>query len=127
WLALTAQQFNNAADAGCLTPLNLHETGGDVYLVEADAAGNLLRFVDRVSFNATPGGMALGRASGGAGALTLLRRSSAGAANAASIPEYGAWAASGFPPSTLPADMAPGADPDKDGLPNLLEFGLGLR
>ena len=125
-LVLTEQHFNNAADPACFFPFSLSSAGDDVFLMEADVAGNLLRFADRVEFPAAPGGMTFGRYPDGSGPLQLGRSPSAGTANAPLIPEYAAWVTSSFPPATPGTDTALDADPDQDGMTNLLEFACQL-
>lgn len=125
-LVLTENQFGNAADAGALVPFSLSSAGDDVYLLEADSAGNLLRFADRVEFSAAPGSMPWGRAPDGTGSVELLRSTTPGAVNSASIPQYAVWAAAEFPAGTASAVLDPGADPDQDGLTNLAEFAFRL-
>ncbi len=122
FLVLNESHFNNPAHPGCLAPFALNSGGDDVFLLEADSAGNLLRFADRVEFSAAPGGLTLGRFPDGTGAFDLLRGATAGGANTQSLPEYGAWVAAEFPPGTPAPDTALHADPDKDGLENLAEF-----
>lgn len=123
---LTENQFNNPADSGALIPFSLNSAGDDVFLVEADAAGNLLRFADRVEFSVAPEGMTFGRYPDGAGSFDLLRGVTSGGANTTAIPAYGAWVATQFPPGTASSSMALPADPDSDGLSNLLEFAFKL-
>ena len=126
YLVLTEQQFNNSADPACLFPFSLSSAGDDVFLMAADAAGNLLRFADRVEFPAAPGGMTFGRYPDGSGPLELVRAPSAGAANSSFLPEYSAWLILEFPPGAPGTDTALDSDPDKDGLINLLEFACNL-
>ncbi|HWB03161.1 MAG TPA: lamin tail domain-containing protein [Verrucomicrobiales bacterium] len=126
YLVLTENQFANAADAGCVVPFSLSSAGDDVFLVEADASGNLLRFADRVEFSAAPGGMTFGRAPNGTGSFDLMRGTTQGAANTAAIPQYAAWVTSGFPEGATAADTALDADPDRDGLTNVVEFAFKL-
>ena len=120
YLVLTEAQFNLPGAPGCLTPFSLNSNGDDVFLMEADAAGQLLRFADRVEFGAAPGEMPFGRFPNGTGAFSLGRRVSAGAVNGAALPEYAAWVALAFPPGA--GETALSADPDGDGLSNLIEF-----
>ena len=126
YLVFDESHFNNPANPASLIPFSLSSSGDDVFLLQADSAGNLLKFVDRVEFPSAPGGMTLGRSPDGIGAFSLLRSTSAGGANAAAIPEYGAWIASKFPPNAPSTSTALTADPDHDGLNNLLEFAFSL-
>lgn len=122
YLVLTESQFNNAADPASLVQFSLDSAGDDVFLLEADAAGNILRFADRVEFGPAPGAMTFGRSPNGTGSFDLLRAPTQGGNNTAPLPEYATWTASAFPPGTAPADMALQADPDHDGMNNLAEF-----
>ncbi len=126
YLVFNETQFNNPGNPASLVPFSLDSAGDDVFLLEADTAGNLLKFADRVEFASAPGGMTFGRSPNGTGSFDLLRASTPGNANAASLPQYATWIATAFPLGATPADTAPGADPDHDGLSNLLEFALGL-
>lgn len=123
---LDESHFNNAANPDCLVPFRLSSAGDDVFLLQADTSGNLLRFADRVEFAASPGNMTFGRSPNGTGSFDLLRGSTSGAANTAAIPQYAAWVAAEFPPETPGVDTALTADPDKDGLNNLAEFAFKL-
>jgi hypothetical protein len=93
-----------------------------VFLLQADTAGNLLRFADRTGFRQAPRAFSYGRWPNGTGSVDLLSQPTPGAANAAAIPGYAGWLATAFPGGTPPADLAPGADPDHDGLTNFMEF-----
>ena len=126
FLVFNESHFNNPGNPASLVPFSLNSSGDDVFLVQADSAGNLLKFVDRVEFSSTPGDMTYGRAPDGTGAFALLRSNSPGAANAAAIPEYAAWVASKFPANAPGTTTALTADPDFDGLNNLLEFAFKL-
>ena len=126
FLVFNESHFNNPANPASLVPFSLNSSGDDVFLVQADSAGNLLKFADRVEFSSTPGDMTYGRAPDGTGAFALLRSNSPGAANAAAIPEYAAWVASKFPANAPGTTTALTADPDFDGLNNLLEFAFKL-
>lgn len=55
--------------------------GDDIYLMEADAASNLLRFVDHPEFGATANGESLGRWPNGTGQLYPMVSRTFGAAN----------------------------------------------
>ncbi len=126
YLVFDESHFNNPANPACLVPFSLSSAGDDVYLLEADSAGNLLKFVDRVEFSAAPGNMTYGRAAETAGSFDLLRGATPGGANTRALPQYGAWVATAFPPGTASADTALTADPDHDGHPNLIEFACKL-
>ncbi|MCH2064922.1 MAG: lamin tail domain-containing protein [Roseibacillus sp.] len=55
-------EFNNVSNAESLVPFALNGSqGDDLYLLETNAAGNLLRFVDRVEFGAAAAGESFGR------------------------------------------------------------------
>ncbi len=122
YLILNESHFNNPANAGCLVPFALSSTGDDVYLLQADSTGNLLKFIDRVEFAGAPGGMTFGRSATASEGFDLMRGVTLGAANTAAIPQYSAWVATAFPPGTLGPDTALSADPDRDGIINLAEF-----
>ena len=126
YLVLNETHFNNLANPGCLVPFSLSSGGDDVYLLQADSAGNLLKFADRVEFSAAPGAMTYGRSPNGTGSFDLLRGSTSGGANTLALPHYAAWIAAEFPPGTPTSDTALAADPDKDGLDNLAEFSFKL-
>ena len=126
YLVFNESHFNNPANPSSLVQFSLNSSGDDVFLVQADSAGNLLKFADRVEFSSTPGDMTYGRAPDGTGAFDLLRSNSPGAANAAAIPEYAAWVAAEFPANAPGTTTALSADPDLDGLNNLLEFAFKL-
>ena len=54
--------FNNPADPNSLVPFALSGSkGDDLFLLEPDLSGNLLRFVDRAEFGAAAQGESLGR------------------------------------------------------------------
>ncbi len=126
YLVLDETHFNNLANPGCLVPFSLSSSGDDVYLLQADSAGNLLKFADRVEFSAAPGAMTYGRSPNGTGSFDLMRGPTSGNANTLALPQYGAWVAGEFPPGTPTSDTALAADPDKDGLDNLAEFSFKL-
>jgi hypothetical protein len=119
---LDESHFNNPANPNCLVPFALSSAGDDVFLLQADSAGNLLKFIDRVEFGSAPGSMSYGRPPNGIGGFDLMRGVTSGAANTATIPEYAAWVATAFPIGTPGVDTALTADPDHDGLTNLAEF-----
>ncbi|MEM7537185.1 MAG: lamin tail domain-containing protein [Chloroflexota bacterium] len=61
YLVIDETDFNDAANPDNLVPFALSSmTGDDVYLMEAEATGNLLRFVDRVEFGATASNESIG-------------------------------------------------------------------
>lgn len=124
YFVLTENEFNRTEAPGCLVPFSLNSSGDDVFLVEADAAGNIRRFVDRVEFAAAPGAMPFARFPDGGAGFSLGRRASAGAPNSASLPEYASWVAQVFASGPAAAETALAADPDGDGLSNLMEFAL---
>lgn len=126
YLVLDETHFNNPAHPGCLVHFSLSSAGDDVFLLQADSAGNLLKFADRVEFSSAPGGMTYGRSPNGTGAFDLLRGSTSGNANTLALPQYAAWIAAEFPSGTPTSDTALAADPDRDGLDNLAEFALKL-
>lgn len=106
------------------TDFALDSVGGDgVWLVEADAFGKLLRFVDVIQFGESSNGRSFGRVPDGSGTFQPLTNSSLGLNNSAS---YEGWALDTFPPGASPQTLDPQADPDGDGLSNLMEFALVL-
>jgi hypothetical protein len=122
FLVLDESQFNNPANPGCLVPFSLSSAGDDVFLLQADTAGNLLKFADRVEFSAAPGNMTYGRSPDGTGSFDLLRNGTRGGTNSLSLPQYAQWVAAEFPPGSATAVTALSADPDLDGFDNLAEF-----
>jgi hypothetical protein len=78
--------------------------GDDLYLTAGDAAGNVTRFVDSVSFGASANGVSFGRYPNGVGPLTAMSRLTLGAAvQAGDPPEWltvfrtGTGAANAYP------------------------------
>ena len=65
----------------------LSASGEEVWLVEADAAGNLLRFADHAGFGAALAGVSFGRWPDGTGDVVMLQNVTLGAAN--SLPRVG--------------------------------------
>ncbi|MFN0127998.1 MAG: lamin tail domain-containing protein, partial [Verrucomicrobiales bacterium] len=122
WLVLDETHFNNLANPGCLVPFALSASGDDVFLIEADAEGNLLKFADRIEFGSAPGGLSWGLSPDGAGSLELLRAPSVGAANAPVLLGYGPWVAGTFPPGSASSLTGPSGDPDGDASSNWAEF-----
>ena len=122
YLVLNESHFNNPANPGCLAPFALGSSGDDVYLLKADSAGNLLKFIDRVEFGPAPGGMTIGRSATASEGFDLMRGVTPGAPNTAAIPQYAAWVATAFPAGTPGPDAALSADPDHDRITNLAEF-----
>jgi hypothetical protein len=121
-LAIDESHFNNPEDPGCVVPFALSSSGDDVFLIEADAAGNLLRFADRVEFGAVAGGVSWGRSPDGVGPLEWLRSPTMGLANAAVLAGYPDWVATAFPAASAATVTGPSLDPDGDGLTNWAEF-----
>lgn len=66
---------------GAALGFGLDREGDDLYLLEANANGDLLRFVDRVEFGATAQYESIGRLPNGLGDLVPLLETSFGAAN----------------------------------------------
>lgn len=127
WSAITADQFGTAGSPGVQVPFNLQRAGGSLYLLEADKAGNPLRFVDRLNYSASSGGISLGRVPDGTGPFIPQPIPTSGEANEGAVPGYAEWAVSAFPAGASRPDKAMSADPDSDGLINLMEFALALN
>jgi hypothetical protein len=120
---LRERDFNNSGNPDSLVPFALDGNGGDdLFLLEADIGGNLLRFADHVEFAPAPGGLTWGRWPNANGPLALMSAFTLGAANSGPLPGYGAWVVEKFPAGSLSIVTAPGADPDGDGLTNWVEF-----
>ncbi|MGI8603989.1 MAG: lamin tail domain-containing protein [Verrucomicrobiales bacterium] len=126
YLVLTENDFNNPANPASLVPFSLNSDGDDVFLLEADGAGNLLRFVDHADFGSAPGGLSIGRVPNATGALQLLKSPTLGAANSTGFAAYGTWIGAMFPAGTSSALTGPAADPDGDSLSNLAEYAFVL-
>ncbi len=122
YLVLNETHFNNDTNPGSLVPFSLNSTSDDVYLLEADSSGNLLKFADRVEFSSAPGNMTYGRSPNGNGSFDLLRGLTQGSANTLALPQYASWVAAEFPTGSSTALTALTADPDLDGFDNLAEF-----
>ncbi len=114
--------FNNPANPNCLIPFALNGDGDQVHLIEADAAGNLLRFADEIDFSATPQGRSIGRTPDGQDRWALLQQPTLGQPNARPEAGYAAWKVTAFRANTPPEDTVPGVDPDGDGLSNFAEY-----
>ncbi|MFK7845900.1 MAG: lamin tail domain-containing protein [Rhodothermales bacterium] len=85
YLLFDETDFNTEGDPAAFA---LDSARGDaVWLLEADAAGNLIRFVDQVSFGATENGTTLGRWPNGLGELYPMGAPSLGSSN--SEPQIG--------------------------------------
>ncbi len=123
FLLLDESDFNPGGGTGPADFALDSVSGDEVWLVEADGSGKLLRFVDVVRFGPMADERSFGSVPDGAGELQVLTNTTLGLTNAAS---YEGWAATSFPPGTPPALTAPGVDLDGDGLTNLMEFLLGL-
>ena len=121
-LAIDESHFNNPENPGCVVPFALSSSGDDVFLIAADAAGNFLRFADRVEFGAVAGGVSWGRSPDGVGPMEWLRSPTVGLANAAVLAGYPDWVATSFPAASAAAVTGPALDPDGDGLTNWAEF-----
>ncbi len=118
--------FNNLANPNSLVPFALAETGDDVHLVQGDASGALLRFVDRVGFGPMPRGVSLGRFPDGSGPFARLQQPSFEETNGLPVAGYAAWAATAFKRGTEPGLILAEADPDADGLSNFAEYAFVL-
>ncbi len=123
---LREDDFNNTNNPACLIPFVLDNSGEDIYLVQAQTNGALLRFVDHVEYQAAPAGTVFGLWPDGTGPMRWLTSSTFGMSNAPAIPGYTVWASVTFPSNTSPAISDPLADPDLDGLSNLAEYAFVL-
>ena len=63
-----------------LEPFSLSSTGEDVYLISADAAGNLAQFIDNVDFGPSDNGVSFGRFPNGTGPLVAMESLTLGSA-----------------------------------------------
>src|SRR5262249_29534717 len=114
YMVLQAQDFDNTNNPACLVPFGLNSQGEDIYLVQADTDGALLRFVDHIQYGAAPVGTVFGRWPDGTGPVRWLNSATLGGTNALPVPGYSAWAAVTFDSGTPAASMEPAADPDGD-------------
>ena len=81
FLVFDESDFNSGGPQNPV-PFALSSSAGEtVYLLEADSAGNLLRFVDEVAFGPTANGVSLGRVPDGQGDLVRLCALTLGAPN----------------------------------------------
>jgi hypothetical protein len=122
YLVLREADFNQVGNAASLVPFGLDDLGERLTLVQADASGALLRFVDTVEFNSAPRGAAFGRFPNGVGPFTWLQTVTLGGVNSDPIPGFASWATVVFPLGTAPESMLLTADPDQDGLDNFAEY-----
>ncbi len=127
WLLLDETHFNNPDDPGCLVPFALSSAGEDVFLIEADADGNLLKFADHIEFDASAGGMTWGRVPDGSGPLHLLPNPTPGAPNTSVAGGYDDWVTVAFPPGSPSSLTSAHVDPDGDGLTNWAEFAFATN
>jgi len=87
YLVLRERDFNNSGNPDSLVPFALDGNGGDdLFLLEADIGGNLLRFADHVEFAPAPGGLTWGRWPNANGPLALMSAFTLGAANSGPLP-----------------------------------------
>lgn len=82
FISFNEADFNNAGNANNPIPFALSSSkGDDLYLVETDGAGNLIRFVEHVEFDATANGEALGRWPDGAAHFYPMQKRTLGVTN----------------------------------------------
>ncbi|MBL9166904.1 MAG: lamin tail domain-containing protein [Verrucomicrobiales bacterium] len=122
YLVLREADFNQVGNPASLVPFGLDDLGERLTLVQADASGALLRFVDTVEFNSAPKGAAFGRFPNGVGPFTWLQTVTLGGVNSDPMPGFASWASVVFPLGTAPESMLLTADPDQDGLDNFGEY-----
>lgn len=84
------QQQMLGADA--LVPFSISSKGDDVFLSEANAQGEIVRYVDQVDFEPTKNGVSFGRYPDGTGSFFLLATPTFGAVNPATAEEFRAGA-----------------------------------
>jgi len=84
FLVIDESRFNAPGDPN---RFGMGAGGDDVWLLEADSGGTLLRFADHLEFGASPEGITLGRWPDGTGEVVLLSQPTLGDAN--SLPRAG--------------------------------------
>lgn len=119
---LGTTDFNSTTNPLCLVPFELNSQGDDIFLVQADLAGALIRFVDRIEFGRSPQAGSIGRFPDGTGPLVLFDRATLGEPNVAPRTGFEAWASGVFPNSIPAESRGHAADPDGDGLSNFAEY-----
>lgn len=122
WRVLKESDFNNPGSPSNPVPFAFSATGEQVFLVQGNASGNLLRFVDGFTFGAVDRDVPLGRWPDGTGPLVWLQSPTLGTANSLPVPGYAAWVAATFAPGTAVEITTPDADPDGDGISNFGEY-----
>lgn len=120
YLVVGRNSFSSSPDDLILNNLNLSGTqGGRVWLVQAEATGELTRLVDAVQFGAAVTGESFGRAPNGTGRLVPMQVVTMGGAN--SVPRVGPVVLSEFQyHAPLPSPDALALDPQLEA--NDLEF-----
>ncbi|MEM7534745.1 MAG: lamin tail domain-containing protein [Chloroflexota bacterium] len=81
FLVIDESDFNDINNINNWIPFALSSNGDDVYLMEADNTGYLLKFVDRAEFGAAAVGEALGLWPDGQGELYPMQQTTFGASN----------------------------------------------
>lgn len=107
------------------------DKGEDIWLLEGGPGGKLTAFVDHIEFPPAVVGLSLGRwpDADPASALVPMAARTFGAPNSgppSNLTGYDAWAVEHQLPAAPNPGGGPNDDPDLDGLPNLLEYALGL-